>query len=184
MPSLVFPKTCLKSAMKVVTWRLALGPLNLCLRLKEFGNPSRHDGRFEEMYQTFIISPNDKPDTNIAMAPVVTVLSADGSASGSTLPLPKVFHVPIRPDIVSFSGNGGHSQPLTRAIQGPIRSHWNGQEQASTICRFREGWSPNFRRVMGYRSVIIILRGEIENHQRSGRSWIVENGFARHGSYG
>lgn len=40
------------------------------------------------------------------MAPVVTVLSADGHASGSTIPLPKVFHAPIRPDIVQSVHTG------------------------------------------------------------------------------
>ncbi len=34
--------------------------------------------------------------------PTVTIASADGTASGSTHPLPAVFSSPIRPDIVQY----------------------------------------------------------------------------------
>lgn len=32
--------------------------------------------------------------------PVVSIISKDGSASGSTHPLPAIFSAPIRPDVV------------------------------------------------------------------------------------
>jgi hypothetical protein len=38
----------------------------------------------------------------MASRPTVTILSADGKASGSTHPLPKVFQSPIRPDIIQY----------------------------------------------------------------------------------
>jgi len=38
----------------------------------------------------------------MASRPTVTILSADGTASGVTYPLPKVFTSPIRPDIVQY----------------------------------------------------------------------------------
>merc|ERR1711939_1288369 len=42
----------------------------------------------------------------MASRPTVTILSADGSASGATHPLPKVFTSPIRPDIVQTVHTG------------------------------------------------------------------------------
>jgi hypothetical protein len=39
----------------------------------------------------------------MASRPTVTILSADGTASGSTHPLPKVFQSPIRPDIIQYA---------------------------------------------------------------------------------
>ncbi|KAG9234409.1 60S ribosomal protein-like protein L4 [Amylocarpus encephaloides] len=42
----------------------------------------------------------------MASRPTVTILSADGSASGATHPLPKVFNAPIRPDIVQTVHTG------------------------------------------------------------------------------
>ncbi|TVY81215.1 60S ribosomal protein L4-B [Lachnellula suecica] len=42
----------------------------------------------------------------MASRPTVTVLKADGSASGATHPLPKVFTAPIRPDIVQTVHTG------------------------------------------------------------------------------
>jgi hypothetical protein len=41
-------------------------------------------------------------DDEMASRPTVTILSADGSASGATHPLPRVFTSPIRPDIVQY----------------------------------------------------------------------------------
>merc|ERR1711929_54454 len=42
----------------------------------------------------------------MASRPTVTILSADGSASGATHPLPAVFSSPIRPDIVQTVHTG------------------------------------------------------------------------------
>jgi len=42
----------------------------------------------------------------MASRPTVTILSADGTASGATHPLPKVFTAPIRPDIVQTVHTG------------------------------------------------------------------------------
>ncbi|KAF8861190.1 60S ribosomal protein L4 [Acephala macrosclerotiorum] len=42
----------------------------------------------------------------MASRPTVTILSADGTASGATHPLPKVFTSPIRPDIVQTVHTG------------------------------------------------------------------------------
>ncbi|MBE7180671.1 MAG: hypothetical protein INR71_05575 [Terriglobus roseus] len=38
----------------------------------------------------------------MASRPTVTVISPDGKPSDSTHPLPNVFKVPIRPDIVQY----------------------------------------------------------------------------------
>ncbi|KFY44369.1 hypothetical protein V494_01510 [Pseudogymnoascus sp. VKM F-4513 (FW-928)] len=45
-------------------------------------------------------------DDEMASRPTVTILSADGSASGATHPLPRVFTSPIRPDIVQTVHTG------------------------------------------------------------------------------
>lgn len=42
----------------------------------------------------------------MASRPTVTILKADGTASGETHPLPKVFNAPIRPDIVQTVHTG------------------------------------------------------------------------------
>ncbi|KAF7899263.1 uncharacterized protein EAF01_008476 [Botrytis porri] len=54
---------------------------------------------------------NDNHDTGhqfveMASRPTVSVLSADGKATGTTIPLPKVFTSPIRPDIVQTVHTG------------------------------------------------------------------------------
>ncbi|KAB8303319.1 hypothetical protein EYC80_004756 [Monilinia laxa] len=51
---------------------------------------------------------NDTGHQFVAMAsrPTVSVLSADGKATGATIPLPKVFTSPIRPDIVQTVHTG------------------------------------------------------------------------------
>ena len=43
--------------------------------------------------------------------PTVSVLKADGSATGSSHPLPAVFKSPIRPDIVQY----GPSCPMAHS---------------------------------------------------------------------
>jgi len=45
----------------------------------------------------------DTPNAaNMTSRPTVTIVSADGSASEQTHPLPNVFKAPIRPDIVQY----------------------------------------------------------------------------------
>lgn len=47
-------------------------------------------------------SRQPRPADKMTTHPTVTIISADGSASGSTHPLPAVFKSPIRPDIVQY----------------------------------------------------------------------------------
>merc|ERR1712000_62395 len=73
------------------------------------GNVAGRDQR-----QTFLdnsTTPTTTPpfltkSVEMASRPTVTILSADGSASGATHPLPKVFTSPIRPDIVQTVHTG------------------------------------------------------------------------------
>merc|ERR1711977_670506 len=71
-------------------------------------------GAGRDQRQTFMgnsTTPTTTPpfltkSVEMASRPTVTILSADGSASGATHPLPKVFTSPIRPDIVQTVHTG------------------------------------------------------------------------------
>merc|ERR1712093_393752 len=71
-------------------------------------------GSSGDQRQTFLdnsTTPTTTPpfltkSVEMASRPTVTILSADGSASGATHPLPKVFTSPIRPDIVQTVHTG------------------------------------------------------------------------------
>lgn len=101
----------------------------------------------------------------MASRPTVTILSADGSASGVTHPLPKVRRARQLLLIIDTEGIGPWGQcadwnciglPFSHPTRyRPDCPHRNGQEQASTVCSEREGWSPNLCRVLGYRLVHI-----------------------------
>lgn len=70
--------------------------------------------------------------------PTVSVLGADGAASGDSHPLPNVFRAPIRLDIVQYVQRANipfiNEATANQALK-QTSSHRNGQEQTPTVRR-------------------------------------------------
>jgi large subunit ribosomal protein L4e len=77
--------------------------------------------------------------------PTVTIIGADGKASGNTAPLPAVFKAPIRPDIVQSVHTGlakNKRQPYAVSSkaghQTSAESWGTGEQRNPANCRIRD----------------------------------------------
>lgn len=78
---------------------------SLSARASNSSNPLSRFARNRRNFELLIFEADNNistTDDEMASRPTVTILSADGTASGATHPLPRVFTSPIRPDIVQY----------------------------------------------------------------------------------